>query len=328
MKAFLSGVASLKIVISLHKFFKGKARDIIDILFIPIYLICYPFIVLSRPKDKETYKYKLGICLIVKNEASYIKEWIDYYKLIGADILFIYDNDSTDNLKKILEPYIKSGLVIYHQIPGSSRQLDAYNICIKTYRKDCQYIGFYDIDEFVYLDPSKKLVDIIDDHFKRSADVGGLALNWLIFGSSYQQSSTSELVIERFKYRSDVNFEKNLHIKSIVNPRKVLVFRNPHFPYFIKGFANYSLTGEKVEDAFTSSVYDEVRINHYFTKSKEEFVKKKSKGFADKLGERDMNNFIEHDCNEVFDDSMNPYIAILNPVTTRANKNNNNRRRK
>ena len=311
MKKFLSGVASLNIVIHLHRLFTGKLRDVVDFLFIPLYLICYPFIALFRVKEQKSYPHKFGVCLIIKNEAPYIKEWLDYYQIIGADVFYIFDNDSNDNVQEVLKPYIESGVVVYQQIHGKGRQLDAYTLCCKKHKKECQYIAFYDIDEFVYIDPSKKLIDVIDESFANHNDMGALGINWIIFGSGHQEKREDGLVIERFKYRSEKDFEKNRHIKSIVNPRKVVVFRNPHFAFMQKGYNTYSLTGEKVAEAFVSEISLDIRVNHYFCKSKEEYANKKIKGFSDQVGERAMSEFDDHDKNDVFDDSMNPYIEML-----------------
>lgn len=66
----------------------------------------------------EEYKNKLSFVAIVKNEAPYIIEWIEFHKLVGVDKFYIYDNESSDNLKELLQPYIKSGIVVYHSSPG------------------------------------------------------------------------------------------------------------------------------------------------------------------------------------------------------------------
>ena len=49
----------------------------------------------------------LAACIIIKNEAEYIKEWIDFHLLVGFDKIILYDNESNDNLKQKLENYIK-----------------------------------------------------------------------------------------------------------------------------------------------------------------------------------------------------------------------------
>lgn len=69
---------------------------------------------------KESYKDNLSFVAIVKNEGPYIKEWIEYHKMVGVDRFYIYDNESTDNLEGILSDYIKSGEVVYKYYPGKS----------------------------------------------------------------------------------------------------------------------------------------------------------------------------------------------------------------
>ena len=55
----------------------------------------------------------LSVCAIAKNEGPYFKEWIEWHLNHGVDKFYIYDNESTDGTKNILDPYIKSGIVDY-----------------------------------------------------------------------------------------------------------------------------------------------------------------------------------------------------------------------
>jgi hypothetical protein len=34
----------------------------------------------------------LSICAIFRHEAPYLREWIEFHKLIGAERFFLYDN--------------------------------------------------------------------------------------------------------------------------------------------------------------------------------------------------------------------------------------------
>ena len=136
-------------------------------------------------KKSDIQKYRLGICAIIKNEGEYIEEWIKYHLFIGADIIYLYDNDSSDNTYQKLIPYINMGKVKYSQISGHGRQLDAYNNCIRKYRYECKYIGFIDADEFLFkFDYNSDLFSIIDEVFSLDQKAGGIAVNWRIFGSS------------------------------------------------------------------------------------------------------------------------------------------------
>ena len=61
--------------------------------------------------DRKEKNHNLSICAIFKNEAKFLKEWIEYHRLVGVDHFYLYDNGSTDRFKEILNPYIKDKTV-------------------------------------------------------------------------------------------------------------------------------------------------------------------------------------------------------------------------
>lgn len=78
-------------------------------------------ILMKRNVNRKEFKYQLSITCIAKNEGKYIKEWVEYHLAQGVDCIYLYDNDSTDNMKAVLEPYILNGKVIYTELPGRGR---------------------------------------------------------------------------------------------------------------------------------------------------------------------------------------------------------------
>ena len=42
-----------------------------------------------------------------KNEAPYLREWIEFNHIVGVDHFFLYNNNSEDNYEEIIEPYVK-----------------------------------------------------------------------------------------------------------------------------------------------------------------------------------------------------------------------------
>ncbi|MBQ7543421.1 MAG: glycosyltransferase family 2 protein [Synergistaceae bacterium] len=93
----------------------------------------------------------LAFVLIAKNEAPYIAEWIGFHRKQGVSHFIIYDNESTDNFREVLSPYIDAGLVTYHAIRGKARQIDAYNMALHDYGHKFKYMGFIDADEFMFV---------------------------------------------------------------------------------------------------------------------------------------------------------------------------------
>ena len=246
--------------------------------------------------------------LIAKNEAPYIEEWINFHHKQGASHFIIYDNESTDNLRGVLKPYIDSGLVTYHLLRGRRRQNDAYNMAIHDYGRKFKYMAFIDADEFIfvrdenYRDRGFNLYDFIDDFMKSHKNAGGIGINWCIFGSNGHITKPEGGVLENYTMHSEDNFEANLHIKTICNPQKVFFYGHCHFPTYRRGFRNLDENGNIVIGPFTSKVsFSKIRINHYFGKSREEFIAKMNRGLADTLRFYDMSNFERYDHNVIHD---------------------------
>ncbi len=65
--------------------------------------------------------YFLSICVIVKDEGRYLPEWILYHLLVGVQHIFIYDNDSNEDLRDILRPFVERGLLTVIDWPGPKK---------------------------------------------------------------------------------------------------------------------------------------------------------------------------------------------------------------
>lgn len=99
----------------------------------------------------------------------------------------------------------------------------------------------------------------------------------------------------------------NPHVKSIVNPRMVPGISNPHYATYFNGFHAINANGGIVEKFFNTPVIDDkIIINHYFTKSREEFELKAQRGKADGFGTYSVKSF-KHAYLEVFDDGILKY---------------------
>ena len=262
------------------------------------------------------YKYKnfkpknyLSIVAIAKNEATYIAEWIEFHKLVGVEKFYIYDNESDDNLCEVLASYIQSGVVDYHFCPGKVMQEWAYNDILETACKETYWLAMIDLDEFI-VPIEKATVPMILKDFE---SFGGLGVHWLIYGSAGKDKMEDGLVLERFKDHSEVCFSINIQFKSIVNPRWVSKI-GIHNCVYSKGYCvneNYEkIEGEHYGDRITAH---KIRINHYFTKSKEEFLKKRERGRATMQDVKRVDEHFEiHDRNEIKNDTiMDKYIKII-----------------
>ncbi|MEE5988836.1 glycosyltransferase family 2 protein [Ligilactobacillus equi] len=287
-------------------------RKIIDTALSPFAILK---IIYMNSKKNEVFNRKRSIyaTLIIKNESAYIEEWLDYHILLGIEKFIIFNNESTDNIGGKLKPYIKRGIVELHNIRGVARQMDAYNLALNKVRKTGSYLVVLDADEFLFLpNPNDNFVDIVNNIFNKNKNIGGVVFNWLIFGSSNYKVKQKKLVTQTFLNRSKYSFSANKHIKSLVDPEKTLSFPNPHFALYKKNCYAVNINNKRVDGPFNEPIKNpRVRINHYFTKSREEFMAKRARGVADQKLIRNISDFENHDRNDIFDDSMKRYSSQI-----------------
>jgi hypothetical protein len=230
--------------------------------------------------------------------------------IVGVSKFYLYDNESEDNLIEILEPYIKSGIVEYKYCPGRSKQIFAYNDILRKARDETYWLAVIDCDEFIVPISTKEIPEFLKD-FEGYA---GVEINWVVYGSGGQKNKKDGLIIERFKDHSLMDFDRNRHIKTILNPRYTLKI-DIHSALYIKNKFSVNIHKKIAKTGFLDrdGVFDKIRINHYFTKSYEEFLLKRQRGMADHNMEvRPINDFYDHDRNEVKNDIiMDKYIPVI-----------------
>jgi len=214
----------------------------------------------------------IGICAIIKDcIPRYLIEWIEWHQLIGVDYFFIYDDKSTIPIAETLKSFKGVTVQLVHT-EENNRQLYAYNDYLSK-QKDlpkCDWVAFIDDDEFIVIE-SGSIKAFLSD--KKSSGIG---LNWITFGADEKNKHLSQ--IERFKKHTPVNHKINKHVKSIIQPSLVSEFINPHSPSYIEG-CSYGVRGNLIDGPFTTDPVHEVAwINHYYCKSRDEFMTKINRG--------------------------------------------------
>ena len=128
-------------------------------------------------KNNKVY---LSITAVLQNEAPYIKEWIEYHRLVGVERFYIYDNESTDNVKEILKPYIDLGIVCYHYVPGIAMQNKVYRDALYKYKNQTRWMAIIDLDEFIVPVEKQSIPEFLKDYEKYP----GVVINWQVFDSN------------------------------------------------------------------------------------------------------------------------------------------------
>ena len=301
-----------------------KSRQIKYLLLLPcLLLLCaihYGMEIIGylfkTKEEKKNYKYELTVVAIAKNEGPYIAEWIEYHILKGADRFVIYDNESTDNMREVLQKYIDQNIVEYIWFPGVGKQLDAYYDALKRYKRKSKYMAYIDLDEFI-VSREDKIVDTIEQIMNRDSSVAGVAANWCVYGSSGHKEKPEGLVIANYLYRANPENEINRCVKTIVNPRKTRAYiMDPHTPTYKWGYHGINETGNVIMgpwNEYPNNSTEVIRINHYYCKSEAEGKLKFARGLAThENGEKNpWEKYVKYDQNDILDEILLPYVQMI-----------------
>lgn len=256
----------------------------------------------------------LALVAIAKNEANYIREWVVYHKIIGVDRIYLYDNESNDGMVDLIKPFIDEGFVVVTKIFGQKQQLNANNDAIKRFGKHCKYMAFIDLDEMIMpLDTSKSLVEIIDNIIAFNPNAGGVAVNWCMYGSSHHDIKPIGFVCENFLWRAKIPGGSGTEcIKTIAIPECIKKYKQPHYPIYKNGLFNINTQGSIVPE-WKSRIenYYLLKINHYFTKSKQEWIVRHSGGHSCMGATRNLDVFKEHDNNDIYEEFPKQYSEAM-----------------
>ena len=269
----------------------------------------------DEKRGKLDLKDNLSICAMFRNEASYLREWIEYHLLVGVDRFYLFDNESTDDSKKVLQPYIDSGIVVYEYVADAT--LESFRIkfgerseksgvahWMGTHkcRKSTKWSIFIDPDEFIV--PKKdgtitKFLSRFDRH------VTQIILGWNVYGSNGHKTRPAGLVIESYTRRGQGRngMDERGNFKALINPRAILLDRN-HY---------HIALGKCVDETgrFTKIWIDEEKkrifptniccVNHYIVRSHEECMRKLANNKNIHIWRYTDKFFDKYDCNDIED---------------------------
>ena len=237
----------------------------------------------QHPKDKTLTK--VAVCAIGRMENRYAKEFVEHYKRLGVSKLFIYDNWMTgdkEKLKDVLKGYGDLVEVIdYHD--REYAQQDAYNDCYRLHGHEYGWIGFVDFDELLeFADPTMD----VEQYFSQFNDKDCVLLNWRVMTDNGQTQYEPKPMAERFTEPMEADRRvkytrpENDHVKAFVRGGlQNVAFAIPHFPE-VPTLRCVNDKGDAVAQ-MSMIPYDHSAawLNHYHTKTAEEFVEKMRRGF-------------------------------------------------
>lgn len=329
--AFVFYEYSIELCLTINKKYHGIVKYLLFTLCAPyvflrcIFSLIYDYTIGKlvvakklRAEDAKEFPYELGIVVIAKNEGFYVREFIEYYVLVGQGKLkiYLYDNESTDDTAEIAKEYEKQGILKYTFFPGKEMQNVSYNDAVKNYGNECRYMAFIDMDEYIVPTEDKPLPEVISELIHKRGNAAGVGINWCMYGSSGFETRQEGKITETYLRRGEMGHWLNRHVKTVCNPRLVKNYISPHFPVYKLGTWSIDSKGKRQRLWFNRELsYDEIRVFHYFCKSREEFRIKRERGKADRADKYDYTKFEQCDLNDIYDDRILKYMAAMRART-------------
>lgn len=218
--------------------------------------------------------YELSVAAIFKNEGPYLKEWIEYHRMVGVEHFWLYNDQSEDEGLSILQPYIQEGVVEVIDWPVSdlaafiARQNEAYSDALKKAKGKTAWLALIDLDEFMLPMRDRTITECLYTRFPHAAAV---FMNWRLFGTGGVTTTQGEPILFRLKACSERAHSRNCIGKSIVRPECISLEDtwSPHFCVLKEGSYYFDGDGtpvrrEGLEMKFDGLNHDAfIRLNHY-----------------------------------------------------------------
>jgi hypothetical protein len=217
-------------------------------------------------KKKISHKYFLSILIPVKNENDYLEDYIKYYLYHGVEHFYIYDNESDVFAKEALTKYLDICTVV--RFPGKGVQMEIFQHFLDNYKDETKWVAVIDIDEFIF--PKKH--DKIKDFLIEFDNYDAIAINWLMFGDGHNAKKIRGPLIKNYLYSQK---QQHPNFKTIYKTSAVAALPHPHLGK-LKWFKKYvDPKKNKIRSVSnTNPTQDIIQINHYFSRSEEEYLKK------------------------------------------------------
>lgn len=171
-------------------------------------------------------------------ENRYAIEWVEYYKQLGFDHIFIADNNrnNEEHFEDVLQTYIDNNFItIYNYRDQDYGQLHSYINIYYDISNDYDWALFCDFDEFLVLQKDCNIQDYLSrECFK---DKNQILINWQIYTDNDLVEDDGRGCLERFTTPMEINkyieytwMPENAQVKPLLRTNiKNIVYTSPHF---------------------------------------------------------------------------------------------------
>jgi hypothetical protein len=216
-------------------------------------------------------KYKLSIGVFFRNEAPYLKEWLNHYLNRGVDHFYLINDFSEDNFLEILKPY-KKYITLFNNKSKmtTSKQVGCYNRFLKPILNETKWILICDIDEYIWNPSTLSIQNALDILEKNGSSY--YLIDMILFGSN-NYIKQPKCIVNSFTKRQAVPFYRKINniTKIIKNDEKGIVLSEAVEKFGIHEHFGKNLTIKKQ----TNLEKPILKGNHYKLQSKEKWIEQK-----------------------------------------------------
>jgi len=235
-------------------------------------------------EEKNINNTKVCLCTPAKNENRYIREFVEHYEKYGVDKIFLYDNNDIEGEKfdEILRDYIEKGFVEVRDWRGKAKALmQMMNDCYQTNYQIYDWLIFYELDEYIHLSNYTNVKPFLNLPRFKHCEVIYLNLichtdNNLIYYDNRSLAERFPRTVPKYKkggYRLEIKSILRGHIPNIEITNNHLLSTDLHN---CNGYGNKNRYYYKTYS--NQNDYKNYYIDHYYSKSTEEFIEKLNKG--------------------------------------------------
>ena len=261
---------------------------------------------------------KVSIVSIFRDEAKYLKEWIEFHLLVGVDNFYLTNHLSVDNYLEVLQPYIDKGIVkitdllintnIGEDSFKNEQLLVGYSMPIVNRHineSDSDWFIYLNVDEFLYPTTENNIKDVIN---KFNQNVGQIGVNWRLMGNSNYRLKDNELITEKltkckfknYTYLSE-SFDYQRHTKSLIRKESFVNLPSVHYGVIKQNYLHVDALGDpknidSVKYRTKIQVLENLVINHYqfrdleYTETKINMYKSWGRKYDDEAAYKNLHN--------------------------------------
>lgn len=216
--------------------------------------------------------YYSAVVLLIKEENRYLEEWIDWHLALGFDHIYIYDNGIRQRVEEVTGGYEKEKKKKITVIDWSGHhdhiQQDAYNHFLENFKEKVRWGLFIDSDEFLRFTSDVSDVNTFLKEYEDYTEIWGYEVE---YDANGQEAYEEKPVRERFTRQTDVR--EGFYYKNFIQVNRIDSFLM-HYAYYDEAKHLLLKSEQSNRELFV--------IDHYYTKSWEEWQKKiKERGGAD-----------------------------------------------